>query len=479
MTRVAAVDIGATSGRVVLAELGKSGPRVDVLARFANDLRLVDGTWTWDVAALHEAVGDGIAIAADRGVESWGIDTWAVDYGVVHDGQLVGPVRSYRDPRNDVGRALVHERIAWERLYELSGIQDMPINTVYQIAADDPQRLVEGSTFLLVPDLLTYWATGTLATDVTNASSTGMLDVRTRTWSPEILDVLDVAPSAFLAPDEPGAIRGASRDPRHGGLPLIGVATHDTASAFVGAPVLDRSRSLILSLGTWALIGAEATGLEPTEDSRRLNVTHELGVDGTVRFLRNVCGMWLLEECRRSWAAGDGNEPSVPVLLAAAEEAPAFAAVFDVDAPALAAPGQSPDTIARHLVGSWAGTRGSIVRTILESLVVRLAERAEQIDSLLGGPRPVLHVVGGASRMGLLMQWLADATGKQVVAGPVEATALGNAVVQWRTMGAVDDLDDARRRIALMPEIATYEARGDREPWMRLRARLAEGQGGA
>jgi rhamnulokinase len=272
-------------------------------------------------------------------------------------------------------------------------------------------------------------------------------------------------------PDDPGS-SGEAVDP--GSRPAADrCRTHDTASAFVGTPV-PIATALILSLGTWALIGAEATGVTPTDESRRLNVTHELGVDGTVRLLRNVCGMWLLEECRRAWALEDGVDPSVPDLLSEAERAPAFAAILDVDHPALARPGQSPRTIEPHVVGSWTGTKGAVVRTILESLVARLATRADEIETLLGTHRPVIHVVGGASRMALVMQWLADATGKRVVAGPVEATALGNAVVQWRTRGVVADLADARAAIARMPEIRTFEPIGSRQPWLDFAARLKE-----
>jgi rhamnulokinase len=191
-----------------------------------------------------------------------------------------------------------------------------------------------------------------------------------------------------------------------------------------------------------------------------------------VRVLRNVAGMWLLEECRRAWAREDGVEPRMDTLVSAALAAPRGMGVLDVDDPSLASPGQSPETIASHLVGGWDGTRGPLVRALLESLVVRLTERAHQIEALLGTRRDTIHVVGGASRIAPLMQWLADATGKRVVAGPVEATAIGNAAVQWRTLGAVATLGEARTRIAAMPEITAYEPDGDAAFWSALSARL-------
>jgi len=470
MTRVAAVDIGATSGRVMLAELTDDGPTLHEVRRFPNQPRQEGDRWVWDVSALRDEIQAGVLAAHAMGAQSVGIDTWAVDYGVVRDGALVGPVGAYRDPRHVAGVDLVDRRIAWSSLYGITGIQRMPINTVYQIATDDPQRLVAGSTFLMVPDLLAWMLTGAMATDVTNASSTGMVDPRTRQWSRVVLDALGLEPSCFLATDEPGSIRGAFAGMDD--LPLIGVATHDTASAFAGAPLVDRDSSLVCSLGTWALVGAEAVGAVPGEQAQARNITHELGVDGTVRLLRNVCGMWLLEECRRTWAQRDGNEPDVPSLLRAAADAPAFAAVFDVDAADLAAPGQGPHTIEPHLVGSWDGGRGSMVRAILESLVARIALRAHEITELLGGPRSTMHVVGGASRMDMVMQWLADATGMRVVAGPVEATALGNAMVQWRTLGAVDGLAQARAAVARLPEIRSFEPVGNHAAWQEFAGRL-------
>lgn len=470
MTKVAAVDIGATSGRVMLAELTADGPALQEVRRFANQPRQHDGRWAWDISALRDEVRAGVLAARDLGAVSVGIDTWAVDYGVVREGMLVGPVGAYRDPRHAAGIGVVDARISWSDLYAITGIQRMPINTIYQIATDDPQRLTEGSTFLMVPDLLAWMFTGTMAADVTNASSTGMVDPRTRQWSATVLRALGLDQACFPATDEPGTVRGAFDGLSD--LPLIGVATHDTASAFVGAPIENRDTALILSLGTWALIGAEAVDAVPDARAQACNVTHELGVDGTVRLLRNVCGMWLLEECRRYWGRQDGAEPDVPSLLRAAADAPAFAAAFDVDAPDLAAPGQGPHTIERHLVGAWDGSRGAVVRAILESMVARIAVRAQEIAGLLGGQRGTLHVVGGASRMDMVMQWLADATAMRVVAGPVEATALGNAVVQWQALGAVGGLAQARAAIATLPEIRAFEPVGNHASWQEFAGRL-------
>lgn len=473
-TPVAAVDIGASSGRVVVAELGTGGISLREIARFPNGPVEREGRWVWDARALFAHMMDGLAAAVPLGVRSFGIDTWAVDYGIVDpSGALIGPVVAYRDPRHAVGIDRVRARLPWEEQYAITGIQDLVINTIYQLAGEDPLRLTEGTTFAMVPDLLGFWATGTMATDVTNASSTGLVDPRTRTWSDALIAAIGAPRSAFLTPDEPGQVRGEALDARCDRLALIGVATHDTASAFAGAPIVDRDRALIISLGTWALIGYESIDAVPGPDSLALNVTHELGVDRTVRVLRNVSGMWLLEECRRVWGEQDGTAPAVPDLVAAMLQAPAFAAGFDIDDPGLTAPGQSPDTIAPRLVGAWDGSRGAVVRAILESLVVRLAQRAAELERLGGRPRNVINVVGGASRIAPLMQWLADATGRDVVAGPAEATAMGNAAVQWQARGVLAGLAEARALIGALPEVRTYRPQGDRAAWQAFAERLS------
>ena len=452
----------------MLATLGEQGISLDEVLRFPNH-PVHDGRhWVWDLDALCTSISEGLDLAQAAGCVSFGIDTWAVDFGVVSDGVLAGPVLAYRDPVHAAGIELVHERISRERLYSISGIQELPFNSVYQLAAR-PDRLREG-VLLMMPDLLGWRLTGALACDITNASSTGLIDPRTRTWSPEALAGLDLPATSFLAPDEPGELRGRS----HSGLPLIGVATHDTASAFIGAPIRDRNRALVLSLGTWALIGAEIESAVPTEAARAINVTHELGVDGTVRVLANVCGTWLLEECRRDWSVVDGREIAMTELIALAEIEPAFTGILDVDDPALIEPGRTAQDIAQRVIGSAPRSRGALIRIICESMIARIAERAAQIEGLLGTRRDVLHVVGGASRIDFVMQGLADATGIRVIAGPVEATALGNAAVQWRAHGNVSTIAEVRALIAEMPELRTFEPSGTSATWQDYAATSKE-----
>ena len=470
MSAVAAVDLGATSGRVLVADWNGGTPTLAECARFRHAPVEGAGGWHWDLDTLLREIDAGVARAVGIGAASIGIDAWGVDYGVRREEVWVGPVRSYRDPRNAEGMAIVESRMPWRELYAHTGIQHLALTTINQIAVDDPERWRRGSVLVPLPDVIAHHLTGVLAADATHASTMALLDPRTRDWCAQALAVVGLSRASVLPLQEPGIVRGTTS----AGVPVIAVGGHDTASAYAGTPLLSPERALVVSLGTWALVGAETRLAEPDERAFRLNLTHELGVDGTVRLLRNVAGMWLLEECRTQWGRVDGTLPDVGELVRAAEQAPAFAAVIDVDDPVLATPGQSEATVAPRAIGTWPTTRAGVVRVLLESLVIRLAERLEEIDDYLGGGHDTVHVVGGGSRIDLLMQSLADATGRRVVAGPVEATALGNAAVQWQARGTVASLAEARTAIAELADVRTFEPRGDRRPWQALAARLRE-----
>ena len=474
MSLIAAVDIGASSGRVLTARLVNGVPVTKETHRFRNGPTPMGERWVWPMKDLIAEVENGLTEARMQGARSCGIDTWAVDYAVIDQGGTqIGPVYAYRDAHHLRGIERVRDRLTWPDQYRLTGIQDMPINTIYQVAGEDPSRVHEGNRMLLVPDLLTYRLTGVVGAEVTNASTTALMDPRTRSWAPEILAALDI-PGDFL-PDvhEPGLMIGASTIEGMEGLTVISVATHDTASAFAGTPIVNRDDAMVISLGTWALVGYESTHADPRSETADVNLTHELGVEGTVRCLRNVTGMWLFEECRRSWEAEDGAPPDPELLLYGAANAPAFQAIVDVDHPALATPGQSPQTILEQLSGQAPQNRSALVRVLLESLIARLASQVASIERVSGNPRSVIHVVGGASRVPFLMQWLADATGKQVIAGPVEATSLGNAAIQWCVLGEFANVGEARSAIAKMAEIHTFEPGDDRDRWREYAGRMS------
>lgn len=458
MTRVAAVDIGATSGRVLVVERTADGLRIDEVHRFPNHPVEQAGAWVWDIDALWAHVCDGVRAAVATGpVASIGIDTWAVDYGVVDDdGRLVGPVYAYRDPWHATGVATADARLAWAEHYGIAGIQRLPFNTVYQLLADRHSQRRQDGEIMLLPDLLMFRATGVRGTELTNASSTALIDARVRRWSPLLLARLGLSDVRFAPLLPTGAVRGSSTIPGAEGIAVVAVATHDTASAYVATPMRDVNTCAVLSLGTWALIGAELPAPILDEAARAANFTNELGVDNTVRFLKNVTGMWLFEECRREWSQRDGREIPVPELLEAAMASPAHAASIDPDDPRFANPGFGAEVLADAAIGARPETRGAIVRCILESVAQRIAEQLQVLERLTGIRRTTLHVVGGGSRIPQMMQWLADATGMQVVAGPVEATALGNAGVQFVANGDFADVAAYRAWLATHAAVQTY-----------------------
>jgi sugar (pentulose or hexulose) kinase len=445
--RVAAADLGAASGRVMV---GTVGPDELVLAechRFPNRPVRVAGTLHWDILFLYQEMLDGLRAAGP--VDGIGIDSWAVDYGLLDAaGTLLGNPVHYRDGRTD-GAAANLERLGAERLYATTGLQFLPFNTIHQLAAEP--RLALGDTLLLIPDLLTYWLTGERGAEVTNASTTQLLDVRTRTWSTSLMADTGITPGLLPALREPGTVVGDVD-----GTPVIAVGSHDTASAVVGVPA-ESERFAYISCGTWSLVGVELDRPVLTEASRAANFTNELGVDGTVRYLRNVMGLWLLQECVREWGA------DTAALLVEAARLPK-SAVIDPDDPVFLPPGDMPARIADACRGAGqpvpAG-RAATVRCIVDSLADAHRRTIEQAQELSGRAVDVVHIVGGGARNTLLCQLTADACGLPVLAGPVEATALGNVLVQARALGAVDgDLAALRALVRATQPVVRYQPSG-------------------
>ncbi|MFD9421299.1 MULTISPECIES: rhamnulokinase family protein [unclassified Streptomyces] len=481
----AAVDLGATSGRVITGRVGSGAPVLTEVHRFPNTpVRLPDGL-RWDVLALYQGMLDGLRMAARSGpVASIGIDTWAVDYGLLDaDGALLGMPFHYRDSRNAGAAARVLARCGARELYAVSGLQHLAFNTVFQLAAHrSTAQWRSGRTLLLIPDLLVHWLTGAVGAEITNASTTGLLDARDGTWSDALIDRLGLDRALFPPLREPGDTAGtllshvAELTGLPTGTPVTTVASHDTASAVAAVPATEPGFAYI-SCGTWSLAGLELTDPVLTEESRAANFTNERGVDGTVRYLRNIMGMWLLEECRRTWDRS-GTATSLAGLLAQAARARPFAAVMDPDDPSFLAPGDMPSRIDAFLVRTGQAppdSRGGYVRCVLESLALAHRRTLRQAAELAGRDMTRIHLVGGGSRNELLCQWTADATGLPVTAGPAEATALGNILLQARAQGLVGDLPDLRRLAARTQELRHYSPLGDRRAWDRAAARLEQG----
>lgn len=444
----AAVDLGASSGRVVAGHVAADALELVEVHRFGNGpVHLVDGLH-WDIVDLYQETLDGLGrlrheVGAPDGVA---IDSWAVDYGLIGSGgTLLGTPFHYRDPRNAAVVARVHERIPFDELYRRNGLQHLPFTTLYQLAAEhDGPLLALAERVLLVPDLLGFWLTGRQVSELTNASTTGLLDVHTRRWSPELLDAAGVRPELLADVVPTGTSLGSLR--RHvaeetgldASTPLTTVGSHDTASAVLGVPAADE-RFAYVSCGTWGLVGVELVNPQVDAAAREANFTNETGVDGTVRFLRNVMGLWLLQESLTAWRR-TGYDADLAGLLDEAAALPSGGPTVDADDGRFAAPGDMPSRIAdacRETDQPVPDTPARLVRCVVDSLVAAFARALQEATTVSGQQVDVVHVVGGGARNALLCQLLADACGRPVLAGPVEATALGNVLVQARTAGVL------------------------------------------
>lgn len=476
---VAAVDLGATSGRVMLAEIGDGRLDMRPVARFANDpVNMWNGTRQalhWDIAGLYAQVRSGLSVAAKEvdGLSGIGVCSWAVDYGLLRDGRLLGTPHHYRDERTSRGVDIVHGQIGAEELYRRNGIQFLPFNTVYQLAAERADGLLDlADTVLLVPDLINYWLTGHAAAERTNVSTTGLLGLD-GAWDRELMQRLGLAEQLFCDIVEPGALLGPvlPQVADQLGLPeqvrVASVGSHDTASAVAAIPMLPE-RAAYISCGTWGLVGVEITAPVVTDESRIANFTNEIGVEGRVRFLRNVMGTWLLSETMRAYEH-DGRPADLTALLAQAATLPAPVEVFDTGDPRFLPPGDMPGRIT-----DWYRERGlpapdgpaQMVRAIVESLAAAFASAVKTAAELSGVDVATVHIVGGGSQNTLLCQLTADRLGIPLLAGPVEATALGNVLLTARATGLVDgDLEALRVLVADRFPPTRYVPSGAMVPW--------------
>lgn len=432
---VAAVDLGASSGRVMAGQVSDSGISLHEVHRFGNVPVTAGGTLYWDILRLYADVRHGLATAAaEFPLASAGIDSWGVDYGLLDEsGGLLGNPVHYRDARTDGAASRVLAAVPADELYAITGIQQLPFNTIYQLAATP--MLPHAATMLMIPDLLAYWLTGVAGAEITNASTTSLLDVRAQTWAAEVIEKAGFPPHIFPPLRRPGDLIGSFAIPngRRSSIPLIAVGSHDTASAVVAVPATGPHFAYISS-GTWSLAGMELAAPVLTEASRVANFTNETGVDGTIRYLRNVMGLWLLQESLRCWPGS-----SLSALLSEAARVPPLKFVIDPDDPEFLPPGDMPARIASRLAGRGEAVPqgpAETVRCILDSLALAYRRTIIAAQSLSGRHADVLHIVGGGARNSLLCQLTADATGLPVIAGPAEATAFGNVLVQARALGA-------------------------------------------
>lgn len=463
MTLHAAVDLGATSGRVVLGSVGPRTLQIEEVHRFPNGPVELGGSLHWDAVGLYREVLTGLE-KLPKGVGTLGVDSWAIDYGLLDaHGALLGIPYSYRDSRTDAFVDKVHAVLRPDRMYALNGLQHLPFTTIFQLAAEQDSPLYPAArSLLLMPDLIGYWLTGSIGAEITNASTTGLLDATTHEWSQELASAASVHPSLLPPLRQPGEslgrLKAAALEVTRFTGDVVAVASHDTASAVVAVP-MNPENAAYVSLGTWGLVGVELERPVLTEDSRARNFTNELGVDGRVRYLRNVAGLFLLTQVLHHWRYTAVDRDA---LLRAAADLPR-GVVFDVDDPRLSAPGHMPSKIADVMQDSgWRPPRRKavLVRAILDSLAVKLARTVHDAAQLSGKDLKVVHVVGGGVNNPLLCQLLADEVALPVVAGPVEATALGNILIQARsTLGGGASLETLRHLVRRTLPPATYTPR--------------------
>ena len=469
----AAVDLGASSGRVMVGRVAPGVLDLEEVHRFPNRPVRVGGTLHWDVLALYRGVLDGLRAAGP--VTSVGIDTWAVDYGLLAaDGTLLGNPVHYRDTRTDGVPEKVWQTMPPQELYAATGLQYAPFNTLYQlVAAAGTPQLTAAQRLLLMPDLISYWLTGTAGTELTNASTTQLLDPRTGDWARGLANRLGIPMSLFAPLRRPGDAAGEllpevlTETGLGGPVPVVAVGSHDTASAVAAVPART-DRFAYISCGTWSLAGLELDAPVLTEESRAANFTNELGVDGTVRYLRNIMGLWLLQESLRDWEA-QGIRFDLPHLLARAAEAAPLRSVVDAADPVFLPPGGMPDRIAqacRRTGQPVPRDAAETVRCVLDSLALAHRLAIEDAKRLSGREVDVVHIVGGGAHNELLCRLTADACGLPVVAGPAEAAALGNVLVQARAAGVISgELADIRSLLHSTQPLRQYEPSGDSTLW--------------
>jgi rhamnulokinase len=431
---VAAVDFGASSIRVCRVELGDGVPRLDVVHRHPHRAsRGADGVLRWDWARLLTETERGLDLARERGpLASIGIDTWGVDYGLLDGrGELLEPPISHRDARTGSATRRVVERVGAERLYEITGLQPLPINTIFQLAAHDPEQLARAAHVVTLPELVVHHLTGAVTAETTSAGTTGLLDVRTRRWSPELCEAIGLAPARLPDVAPAGALAGSWQ-----GVPVHLVGGHDTASAvFAGS----RAGDAFVASGTWLLVGREQALPDTGTTARAAGFTNEQAVAAGIRLLRNVAGWWLVEECRRAW-----GDPPLDALLTEAAQLEASATTFDATDPRFVAPDDMPAAIASAGALPEDAPRAQLVRAAVDSMAATTMQVIESLPR--GGAMPChgMRVFGGGVRAGLYLDALRARTSLPVSSGPIEAAALGNALVQGIALGAYGSADAAR-----------------------------------
>lgn len=469
-----AVDLGATSGRTILGSIVNGKLEQRELTRFPNNIIQTGGHFFWDIFALYNEIIRGLKVVASEGIEiqSIGIDTWGVDFVMIgKDGSILRNPYCYRDPHTDNAMEEYFKLIPKEKVYEKTGIQFMQFNSLFQLATlkkNNDSALAVAEKILFVPDALMYMLTGEEVCEYTILSTSQMLDPRTKKIDTELIDVLGLKESQFGRYVNPSDKVGVltpevQKMTGLGAVPVVAVAGHDTGAAVAAVPAANE-RFAYLSCGTWSLLGIETKDAIITDKSFEYNFTNEGGIEGTTRFLKNICGMWLLERCRKEWtdAPADVNQINKDAM-----EVPAFQSFIFPDAPDFANPASMVEAIkaycertGQHVPQNYK----EMARCIFDSLAMRYRQVLGYLNDMASFPIEKLHVIGGGTRNEYLMQMAANATGLEVITGPTEGTAIGNIMLQAKAAGLVNDMFEMRRIIADSIETKRFEPK-DTEAW--------------
>ena len=475
--KMLAIDLGASSGRGIVG--GFDGERLTLREnhRFSNDPVIVNGRMYWDILRIFHEIKQSITKTVLDGdnVRSIGIDTWGVDYALIDpSGRMLANPTHYRDLRTQGIVDEVSKKLSMDELYGRAGIQCLNFNTVFQLAAelrDDPSMIERAARMLNIPDLLNYFLTGNMANEYTILSTGALLDAQTRDYAFDVIDRLGIPRRLFGEIVQPGHRVGkllpqVLEETGKTDAEVLTVASHDTASAVIAVPT-EEEDFIYISSGTWSLMGTELKQPLINDASRRMNLTNEGGVMGTIRFLKNIMGLWLIQESRRQWRR-EGNEYSFAQMEAWARECKPLRSLINPDDASFATPGNMPERVrdyCRRTGQPVPESVGEVVRCIYESLALKYRMTAESIQALMGRSAKVIHVVGGGTKDRFLSQMTADACGIPVAAGPEEATAIGNLMMQAIAAGEVANLREARQIVSASFELKRYEPCTDRAAW--------------
>jgi rhamnulokinase len=477
MTRFLAFDLGAESGRAVVGHLDDGCLRLEELHRFANGPVQVLDSLHWDVLRLWSEIKQGLALASKaygHSLAGIGLDTWGVDFGLfAADDTLLGNPYHYRDRRTDGMMEEAFKIVPRSEIYAQTGIQFMQLNSLYQLLAmarANSPTLALARTFLNMPDLFNFWLSGRQASEFTIATTSQCYDPRAGDWARDMLEKLGIPSGIFGQIVPPGTVLGPLRasvaaETGSRAVPVVASTAHDTASAVAAVPTTG-GKYLYLSSGTWSLMGVEVSQPIINDKSLAYDFTNEGGVNGTFRFLKNIMGLWLVQECRREWGRS-GQSYSYDDLTHMAADAPAFGPLVLLSDSRFLPHGDMPARIqafCRETGQAVPESRGEIIRCALESLAIEYRWVAERLDEIVGHRHPTLHIFGGGSRNRLLNQFAADATGRPVISGPVEATAIGNVLIQAMALGQIASLAEGRALVRRSFEVQTFEPR-DTAAW--------------